>query len=86
MDLLEARRQIDAIDDQILSLFVRRMAVAREIGALKAEKRRAVRDEAREAELLARIEHAAPPELKARARELFTLLLALSREQQEEMP
>lgn len=51
-----ARRAIDAIDDELLALLERRATLALEIGR---EKRRAgvpIRDEAREARILARLQ------------------------------
>ncbi|MDO4540361.1 MAG: chorismate mutase [Syntrophomonadaceae bacterium] len=82
MELKALRAQIDAIDNDMLALFVRRMEVVNDIGALKAAAGLPVADPAREAELLARITAQAPTELKAPAGELFTLLLRLSRERQ----
>lgn len=83
MELKELRAQIDAIDDELLALLVRRLEIAREVGALKAARGLPVRDAAREAELLNRMEMAAPPESRAAVRALFGNLLALSRAQQE---
>lgn len=39
MDLNDYRKEIDSIDEQLLSLFVKRMETAGEIAAYKKEKR-----------------------------------------------
>ena len=53
-DTLEAlRRQIDAIDRQMARLFEERMQLSRAIGAWKKATGKPVRDEKREAEMLA---------------------------------
>jgi chorismate mutase/prephenate dehydratase len=53
--LAELRRQIDAIDEQVLALLNRRMEIVREIGLLKSASRGPVLDAAREREVLERL-------------------------------
>jgi len=82
MKLEDIRREIDAIDDEIARLFVRRMQAADAVAAAKTASGRAVRDSSREREVLDRAASAAGPEQAAAARELFEKLMALSRERQ----
>lgn len=81
MELEEARREIDGIDDQILRLFLRRMKLTEEVSVYKKEHRLPVRDDTREQEILERIS-AAAGENAGYARTLFSTLFTLSRERQ----
>ena len=56
MSLDTCRNNIDAIDAEILSLLARRIAVVREIAAIKCRHSLPVADPVREAEILARLE------------------------------
>ena len=85
MDLQEFRKQIDQIDDQLISLFVERMRVAAAIGAYKKEHGLPVLVPARETEKLADVAQKAGPEMANYARELYTALFALSRSYQENL-
>jgi chorismate mutase len=71
-DLASIRARIDAIDDQLLSLVAQRLALAREVGRLKAH-RHLLRAE-REAELLARVTAGPVPARVAQA--LWVQLIA----------
>lgn len=81
-ELARLRGKIDRIDGQLLALFLERMRVADEIGETKRGLGLPVRDEAREAELLARIRTQAG-ERADEAEALFRALLAISRGSQE---
>ena len=81
-ELARLRGEIDRIDGQLLALFLERMRVADEIGAHKREQGLPVRDEAREAELLAHI-RAQAGEQADEAEALFLALLDISRGRQE---
>jgi len=84
MELSDYRQEIDRIDEELVQLFARRMAVADGIAALKAEKRLPVHDPAREREKLARVGEQAPPELRGYTERLYTMLFELSRARQRE--
>ena len=85
MDLQELRKQIDEIDDQMISLFVQRMNVAAAIGAYKKEHGLPVLVPAREAEKLANVATKAGPEMAQYTRELYKTLFELSRSYQEKL-
>ena len=85
MDLQELRKQIDKIDDQMISLFVERMRIAAAIGAYKKEHALPVLVPAREAEKLNDVSEKAGPEMAEYTRELYTALFALSRSYQESL-
>ncbi len=84
MDLSELRGQIDALDEELLRLFLRRMALAEAIGRKKAESGAPVSVPRREEEILARVKSASG-ELAPYAEELFKTLFRLSRERQKEL-
>lgn len=83
MKLKELRKQIDAVDDEILRLFETRQEISEAIGICKQEKGLPVLDEKRQAEKLAELCEKAAPENRAAAEQLFTELMALSRARQE---
>ena len=85
MDLKELRQEIDATDRQIVALFEKRMEISERIASCKQQAGLPVRDEAREAEKIAQVQSLTHTTFnKEHIRELFTLLMALSRKLQEE--
>lgn len=79
----DLRKEIDAIDEEILSLYERRMETARQVGELKKGKGMKVYDPVREKELLERkMASLSDPSLKRGARGLFEHLMRCSRQQQ----
>lgn len=84
MNIIALREQIDAIDAKLLALFEERMEVSAAIGAYKKENKKAIFDPAREKEKLEQIRSMSKAELADYAEELFTDLMRLSREYQQE--
>ena len=83
MDLQEIRTQLNSIDDEILKLFCRRMALVKDVAAYKIEHHLPVLDSGREQAILDRVSQTAGEELGGYARSLFETLMALSRDYQE---
>lgn len=83
MELNECRAQIDALDKQLLDLFVRRMELSAEVAACKRACGLAVCDAAREEERLRAVAAQCPEELRPYAQTLWQTLFALSRRYQE---
>ena len=83
MDLQEIRTQLNGIDDEILKLFCRRMALVKDVAAYKMEHHLPVLDSGREQAILDRVSQAAGEEMGGYARTLFETLMALSRDYQE---
>ena len=83
MTIDDLRREIDAIDDQLLSLFEQRMAVVNQIAQYKKENSLPVQDTAREQEILSRLSKKAPPELAECVKMLFSSLFEMSRNYQK---
>ena len=87
MELEEIRKEIDKIDNEILSLLAKRKALAKEIALIKKSKNMPVLDEKREAELIKR--------LKKKSKELglnedlvvslYNYILENSKKEQEEL-
>ena len=84
MNIDVLRREIDGIDDRLLELFQRRMAIAKEIGQCKKEKALPVRNAEREREILSRLCETAPPELAEYVRTLFTSIFEICINYQKE--
>ncbi|MCI6729872.1 MAG: bifunctional chorismate mutase/prephenate dehydratase [Candidatus Faecousia sp.] len=82
MDLKDYRQEIDAIDDQLVDLFHRRMEVAAEIAAYKKEKGLPVLDAGREREKIKDLTGKMPPELRNYTSVLYSSLFELSRSYQ----
>ena len=84
MDLSEIRRKIDTVDDQLLDLFLQRMALAEDVARYKKANGLPILNAAREQEVLDKVSANAGAHAE-RACRLFETLLALSRARQEEL-
>ena len=85
MDLDELRKEIDAVDAEIVKLFEKRMEISERIAAYKQQAGIPVRDEAREKEKILKVQNLTHTEFnKAHIEELYTALMSLSRKLQEE--
>ncbi|MBR6951415.1 MAG: bifunctional chorismate mutase/prephenate dehydratase [Oscillospiraceae bacterium] len=85
MDLTDYRRQIDEVDARLVDLFAERMRISAEIGAYKKAHGLPVLNAGREAEKLTAVSAAAPEELSGYTRELYSLLMELSRAYQSRL-
>ncbi len=84
MELSEIRAKIDAVDDQLLKLFLERMDLAEEVAAYKNEHRLPILNKERERSVLARVtENAGARERYAY--HLFSTLFELARSRQAEL-
>ena len=78
MELNDIRSRIDAIDDELVQLFARRMDCAREIAEAKRQIAKPVRDHARERAILNRLTAAAGEEYAPYVKALYTHIFDLS--------
>ena len=85
MDLNESRKIISAIDEQMIALFVKRMAAVAEVAEYKKAAGLPVLDPAREQIVLDRAAALAGEELGGYARALYERVLAVSRAYQEKL-
>ena len=85
MTLAECRSRIDEIDEQILALYRRRMAVAAEVARCKSATGKPLFDPVRERDILDRIGSEAGPELAGGAKLLFSTLFSVSRSLQRKL-
>lgn len=79
MDIAELRSQIDAIDDQLVSLFCQRMEVAARIAEYKKANNLPILVPAREEEKLNSVATKAEPEMADYTRSLYAEMMKLSR-------
>ncbi|MCI8304938.1 MAG: bifunctional chorismate mutase/prephenate dehydratase [Lawsonibacter sp.] len=84
MELCEIRAKIDAVDDQLLQLFLERMALAEEVAAYKNEHRLPILNKQREREVLAKVTRQAG-EKERYAYHLYSTLFELARSRQAEL-
>lgn len=84
-DLAECRKEIDRIDSQIMSLFLERMDVSRDVAASKAASGKAVLDKARERANIQRASDSVPHELSGYAAVLQTVMMEASRDVQHQI-
>lgn len=82
MELNELRKEINDIDDRLISLFVQRMAVAAQVADYKKNHNMPIYVPERETEILQNISVKAGPELSAYAKVLYATLFTLSRNYQ----
>ena len=82
MDLNEIRTRIDAIDDELVRLFVQRMDCARDIAGAKRREGRPIQDHARERAILNRLSDAAGETYAPYVRTLYNQIFDLSRSYQ----
>lgn len=85
MDISELRNEINEIDEQICSLFVRRMNVALGIARYKKENNLPVLDASRERAVLQKVSNLTGEELEAYARTLYQTMFDVSRAYQSDL-
>ena len=80
MELKDLRNEINAIDAQLVPLFLKRMGVSLEVAKVKQEKHMPVLDRTRERELLKAVgEMTDDPDLRLYTRLLYADIMGLSR-------
>ncbi len=84
MDLKDYRAQLDAIDDQMTALFKQRMEIVRHVADYKKETNTPVMASGREREILYRVTGLCGPELEEYTKILYSTILELSRDYQED--
>ena len=82
MDLKELRKEIDAIDDQLVELFCQRMDAAAKVAEYKKQNNMPILVPAREREILASVAEKAGEEMGNYTRVLYSMLFELSRSYQ----
>ena len=84
MELSEVRTRIDAVDDQLLELFLERMALSEEVAAYKNEHHLPILNKSREREILAKVTQRAGDKERY-AYHLYSTLFELARSRQAEL-
>ena len=82
MNLEDLRTEIDSIDRELVSLFIRRMNCAAEVAKYKKENNLPVLDASRERALLKKVSDLSGEELEEYTRTLYSTILSLSRSYQ----
>lgn len=82
MELKDIRTSIDAIDNQLVDLFARRMDCAREVAEAKQQTGKPIRDHAREREIVNRVTARAGEAYAPYVRALYSHIFDLSRSYQ----
>lgn len=86
IDLMESRKKIDDIDQQIVELFEQRMDIAKDVADYKKEVGKKVFDKKREDEKLSQLETLASNNFNVHCiRELFSQIMSMSRKLQYSM-
>ena len=84
MDLKDYRTQLDTIDDQMAALFKQRMEIVRKVADYKKETNTPVMAAGREREILYRVTGLCGEELEEYTKILYSTVLELSRDYQED--
>ena len=82
MELKDIRTQIDAIDDELVQLFVKRMGLSAQVADYKKANNMPIYVPAREREILQDVAQKAGPEMANYTRVLYSMLFELSRSYQ----
>lgn len=82
MELEDLRNQIDAIDDELERLFIKRMAISAQVADYKRERNLPIYVPARERQILHEVGKKAGPEMESYARVLYSMIFELSRSYQ----
>ena len=82
MDLKECRQEIDKINNEMLSLFLRRMEVSRSVAEYKAEHNLPILNHAREREILGEMTEKAGEEFENYVKTFYSVIMDLSRSYQ----
>ena len=82
MEIEDYRAEINAVDDELRALFLRRMEAARQIGLYKKTHGLPVLDSSREETILSRVSEGLESPLDELTRELYRTLFSLSRKYQ----
>ena len=82
MDISELRNKIDAIDRELLPLFLQRMEVSAAIGEIKKSRGLPVHVPQREQQILAAVAEQAGTDLAPYAQALYERIFSLSRQYQ----
>lgn len=85
MDLQEARNSISRIDEELTSLFVKRMELSKEIAAYKKDNHMSVFDRSREREVVNHVCYLAGKDFESYIRVLYGTLLDVSRSYQRQL-
>ena len=80
--LAELRAEVDKIDEALVPLFQKRMAVAKQVAAVKCEHNLAVQDEDRENQIVENAQARVGDDIKSETALLMRTILSLSREYQ----
>ena len=81
-DLENVRREIDAVDQEMLALFARRLSLVDKVAAAKRESGAPVVDSAREREILEKAASGAGPRFASEAKDFFSALMSISKARQ----
>ena len=82
MDLQDIRKNIDAIDDEMVQLFAKRMECSRQVALAKQQTGKPIRDHARERAILNRLTAAVGDECAPYVKALYSQIFDLSRSYQ----
>ncbi|MDP2891939.1 MAG: prephenate dehydratase domain-containing protein [Bacillota bacterium] len=81
-EISEIRKEIDSLDEQMISLFVKRMEAAAEATLYKMKARRPIYVPEREQQVLAQVIKNVPKGMKTGAKSLFTNLMRITRQEE----
>ena len=82
MELKDLRNQIDAIDNELIALFTKRMEISAQVADYKKENNMPIHVPERECEILQKVAQIAGPDFENYARILFSTIFELSRSYQ----
>lgn len=84
-ELGDIRKELDAIDDKLVDLYLERMALAKEVAEVKAVNGKGVSDSDRENKIVYRLAQKAPEDMRLYIKELYSAVFCTSKAYQSKI-
>lgn len=84
-ELLKVRDELDKLDNELVSLFKKRMSLSEEVARVKKEQNIPVLNQGREQQILDRLTEGCDDDMKGYIMELYTKIFDISRDHQKKL-
>ncbi len=84
-DIIDIRNEIDKIDDELSSLFIKRLTLVKDVAEYKKQTKKGISDSSREDKILYRLAKDKPEEYKYYLKELYQTIFATSKSYQSKL-
>ena len=84
-DIADVRQQLDNIDDQIIDLYMQRMALSKDVAEIKKASGKGISDSERENKIVYRLAQKVPADMKLYVKELYSAVFCTSKAYQSKL-